>query len=141
MGAQGTILAGGRYDGLIETMGGPKTPGVGWAAGIDRLMDLVPKENIPDAGVRVAFVAADEVGEISALQLSRSLRHLGIICEIPWGGNMGKKMKKAAACGALYAIIIGESEVQTQTVMLKNLKTGEQKSLPQGDLVSIFAQS
>ncbi len=141
LGAQGTILAGGRYDGLIETMGGPKTPGVGWAAGIDRLMDLVPKENIPDAGVRVAFVAADEVGEISALQLSRSLRNLGIICEIPWSGNMVKKMKKAAASGAHYAIIIGESEVQTQTVMLKNLKTGEQKSLPQSDLVSIFAQS
>ncbi len=141
LGAQGTLLAGGRYDGLIETMGGPKTPGVGWAAGIDRLMDLVPKENIPEAGVRVAFVAADEVGEISALQLARRLRHLGIICEIPWGGNMGKKMKKAAACGASYAIIIGESEVQTQTVMLKNLKTGEQKSLPQSDLVSTFAQS
>ncbi len=141
LGAQGTILAGGRYDGLIETMGGPKTAGVGWAAGIDRLMDLVPKEKVPAPGIKVAFVAADDLGEKTVLQVARKLRTLGIICEIPWSGNMGKKMKKAASCGAQYAIIIGAAEVQAGTVMLKNLETGEQEALPQGELAAIFAQS
>ena len=141
LGAQGTILAGGRYDGLIETMGGPKTAGVGWAAGIDRLMDLVPKEKIPTVGLKVAFVAADEVGESTVLQVARSARALGVVCEIPWGGNMGKKMKKAAISGARYAVIIGESEVKAATVMLKDLESGEQKSLPQNELSAIFARS
>ena len=141
LGAQGTILAGGRYDGLIEMMGGPKTAGVGWAAGIDRLMDLVPKEKIPSITMKVAFVAVDEVGEKTVLQLARNLRELGVVCEIPWSGNMGKKMKKAASSGARYAVIIGESEAQTSSVMLKDLETGEQKALPQKDLLSIFARS
>ena len=141
LGAQGTILAGGRYDGLIETMGGPKTPGVGWAAGMDRLMDLVPKEKIPATERKVSFVAADEKGEALVLKLARSLRAIGVVCEIPWNGNMGKKMKKAASNGSQYALIIGDSEVQSGTVMVKNLLSGEQKSVPQAELASIFGQS
>jgi histidyl-tRNA synthetase len=69
------------------------------------------------------------------------LRPLGYVCEIPWGGNMGKKMKKAAAGGAQYALILGESEVKSSTVMIKNLSTGEQKSLPQLELATFFARS
>jgi histidyl-tRNA synthetase len=134
LGAQGTILAGGRYDGLIETMGGPKTPGVGWAAGIDRLMDLTPKEKLPTTPLKVALVAADEVGEAEVLKIARELREKNIICEIPWTGNMGKKMKKAAGLGAKYALIVGASEVQSQSVALKNLETGEQKTVPVKDL-------
>jgi histidyl-tRNA synthetase len=141
LGAQGTLLAGGRYDGLIETMGGPKTPGVGWAAGIDRLMELVPNDQLPSARPKVAFVAADEAGESAILKLAHMLRPLGYVCEIPWGGNMGKKMKKAAAGGAQYALILGESEVKSSTVMIKNLSTGEQKSLPQLELATFFARS
>lgn len=136
LGAQGTLLAGGRYDGLIETMGGPKTPGVGWAAGIDRLMELVPKNLIPSNGVKVALVAADEVGEKEVLKIARQLRSLDVVCEIPLTGNMGKKMKKAAGLGAHYAIIVGQSEVQSKTVALKNLQTGEQKSIAMKDLAT-----
>ncbi len=134
LGAQGTLLGGGRYDGLIETMGGPKAPGVGWAAGIDRLIELVPKEKLPAAGIKVALVAADEAGEAEVLKLARTLRSLNLICEIPWTGNMGKKMKKAAGLGAQYALIVGQSEVQNKTVAIKNLQTGEQKTVSLQDL-------
>lgn len=136
LGAQGTLLAGGRYDGLIETMGGPKTPGVGWAAGIDRLMDLVPKEKLPQNPIKAAIVAADESGEKEALKIARILRAQGLSCEIPWTGNMGKKMKKAAGLGAKYALIVGDNEVKSQTVALKNLETGEQKNILISELSS-----
>jgi histidyl-tRNA synthetase len=134
LGAQGTLLAGGRYDGLIETMGGPKTPGVGWAAGIDRLMELVPKEKLSSTAIRIALVAADEAGEKELLKIAQSLRSPNIICEIPWTGNMGKKMKKAAGLGAKYALILGEAEVKNKTIALKNLETGEQKNISVRDL-------
>lgn len=134
LGAQGTLLAGGRYDGLIESMGGPKTPGVGWAAGIDRLLELVPSHKVPAPLKKVAFVSADEAGEKEVLKIAQTLRDTDLVIEIPWTGNMGKKMKKAAGAGAHYAIILGEAEVKNQTATVKNMQTGEQKTVLQKDL-------
>lgn len=130
LGAQGTVLAGGRYDGLIETMGGPSTPGVGWAAGLERLAELVPAEKPPSRTLTAAVVPADEAGELFALELALDLRRQGLTCEILWNGNIGKKMKKASGLGAQYAVIVGTQEVQTRMVSVKSLATGEQKSWP-----------
>lgn len=130
LGAQGTVLAGGRYDGLIETMGGPRTPGVGWAAGIDRLADLVDQTRIPAALDLIALIPADEVGEKEVLKIAHNLRQAGHRAEILWSGNVGKKMKKANAAGAAYAIIVGSSEAASGQLTVKNLRTGEQ--VPQG---------
>lgn len=137
LGAQGTVLAGGRYDGLIETMGGPRTPGVGWAAGIDRLADLVDQTRIPAALDLIALIPADEVGEKEVLKIAHNLRQAGQRAEILWSGNVGKKMKKANAAGAAYAIIVGSSEAASGQLTVKNLKTGEQ--VAQG--VSEFIES
>ncbi len=127
LGAQGTVLAGGRYDGLIQMMGGPSTPGVGWAAGIERLAELLAPEKIPNVTLTAAVIPADEAGELWALQVAQQIRQKGQSCEILWNGNVGKKMKKAAALGAQYALIIGSTEAQAESVTTKNLKTGEQK--------------
>lgn len=126
LGAQGTVLAGGRYDGLIQTMGGPQTPGVGWAAGLERLAELTAESLIPLRKLKAALVPADEAGELWALTIAQTLREQGLIVDILWNGNVGKKMKKAATLGAEYALIVGTTEAQNQNVTVKNLATGEQ---------------
>lgn len=139
LGAQGTVLAGGRYDGLIELMGGPRTPGVGWAAGIDRLAELVDRSKIPTLPQLIALIPADEAGEAEAMKIAHGLRRRGQRVEIFYSGNVGKKMKKADAAGAAYAMIIGSTEVQSQIFGLKNLKTGQQTPLALEQIYSQFA--
>lgn len=134
LGAQGTVLAGGRYDGLIETMGGPRTPGVGWAAGIDRLAELVDRTKVPAETALIALIPADEAGEAESLKLAHELRTKGEKVEIFYSGNVGKKMKKANSAQAKWALIIGTTEVQSGQFALKNLSTGEQKNIPRTDL-------
>lgn len=134
LGAQGTVLAGGRYDGLIEMMGGPKTPGVGWAAGIERLSELVPKEKVTTSDALIAILPADEVGEMASLEISHQLRARQFKVEMILSGNVGKKMKKASNLGAHYAVIIGETEVKNNQVAVKNLSSGEQKILTRPEL-------
>lgn len=134
LGAQGTVLAGGRYDGLIETMGGPKTPAVGWAAGIDRLADLTPKELAIKKEVLIALIGADELGEEESIKIAHLMRTRGLKTENFLSGKMQKKMQKANKAGAHYALILGGNEVTNKTVTLKNLMTGEQSEIPQAAL-------
>ena len=129
LGAQGTVLAGGRYDGLIATMGGPKTPGVGWAAGIERLMALC-EQNLQTAATPLCvIVPADTEGEKFSLSVAAKCRQSQLRTEILWSGNVGKKMKKANAMNADLAIIVGQSEIESGQLSVKNLKTGQQTPL------------
>src|SRR5215217_5917971 len=109
LGAQGTVIAGGRYDGLIETLGGPHTPAVGWAAGIERLAMLAAtaRKTTPDA----VLVPLGEAAEAAATGLIAGLRRAGIACDMAYRGNMKRRMAKADASGARYAIILGEEEI------------------------------
>lgn len=128
LGAQGTVLGGGRYDGLIETLGGPETPAVGWAAGIERLAMLI---DAPSAGrCDAAIIPLGERAEQAATAMVADLRRAGLACEMAFKGNMKKRMQRANASGARYAIIIGDDELDRSEVALKNLASGEQKSLP-----------
>ncbi|WP_295903093.1 histidine--tRNA ligase [uncultured Bdellovibrio sp.] len=136
LGAQGTVLAGGRYDGLIETMGGPKTPGVGWAAGIDRLADLTPKELAIKKEVLIAVVGADDQGEEESVKVAYEIRARGLKAENFLSGKMGKKMQKANKVGANYALILGGNEVANKTVTVKNFATGEQTEITREALKS-----
>ena len=135
LGAQGTVLAGGRYDGLIELMGGPKTPGVGWASGMERLALLIdPKSTINEQTI-VAVISADDRADKKCLTLSHQLRQSKVRVEMPGSGNVGKKMKRADKIGAHYAIIIGETELQSGMLTLKNLGSGEQETLSEENLL------
>jgi histidyl-tRNA synthetase len=136
LGAQGTILAGGRYDGLINMMGGPATPGVGWASGIERLILLLEGRNFPSTVKNMAVIAAEEGTQNEALKLSHYLRSNGFRVEQPISGNMGKKMKRADKLECEWACILGSTEVNQKSVMLKNLKTGEQKLVLQTELLA-----
>jgi histidyl-tRNA synthetase len=127
LGAQGTVLAGGRYDGLVEALGGPHTPAIGWAAGIERLSMLI---DAPAADKPVAvLVPLGERAERAAIGIQADLRRQGISTDMAWRGNMKKRMAKAASLGAAHAIILGDSELENGTAQVKNLATGEQRSV------------
>ena len=109
LGAQGTVLGGGRYDGLSEMLGGPPVPGVGWAAGVERLAMLVG--DVEPAAPRVAVMPMDGDAEGAAFALAESLRGAGIAVDLPAGGAIGKRLKKADRAGVRIAVILGSDEV------------------------------
>jgi histidyl-tRNA synthetase len=128
LGAQGTVLGGGRYDGLAEMLGGPKVAGVGWAAGIERLAMLVETASVNNP--KVAILTADDGARQAAFRLAEQLRDAGIDIDLPTSGAMGKKLKKADKAGILTAVIMGSDELAKNTVQLRNLRDGSQQELP-----------
>ena len=134
LGSQATVIGGGRYDGLIETMGGPHTPAVGWAGGIERLMMLC-SEPAP-AAMDVTVVPMGEAAEAAANGLLAELRAGGFSAEQSWRGNMKKRMERAAKSGARFALILGDEELAAGTVALKNLSAGTQEIVARGDLLA-----
>ncbi|MGE0763767.1 MAG: histidine--tRNA ligase [Bdellovibrionales bacterium] len=133
LGAQDAILSGGRYDQLIETMGGPSTPGVGWAAGLERLV-LLKNEVLPRPRPVVMVALGDET-EQETLKIAQELRQNGVHTELTFSGNMSKRMKKAAGMNARYAVIIGADELKAGQVSIKDLDNGEQKKVPRDQLL------
>ena len=127
LGAQGTVLAGGRYDGLIEALGGPSTPAVGWAAGIERLAMLL--EAPEPARIDAALIPIGEQAERRALGLLADLRRAGVAADMSYKGNMKKRMAKADASGARFAVILGDDELARGEVGVKDLRSGEQISI------------
>ena len=127
LGAQGAVIAGGRYDGLIEALGGPHTPAIGWAAGIERLAMLIdaPVVEHPDA----VLVPMGEKAEQLATHLLVELRRQGIASDMAFRGNMKKRMARADAAGARYAVIIGDSEVEAGAAQVKDLRSGKQEAI------------
>ncbi len=133
LGAQGTVIGGGRYDGLIGMMGGPETPAVGWAGGIERLALLAGEAAA--AAVKVAVVAAGAEGEEAALKLLATLRRAGISAEQGWRGNLKKKMERAGKAGAPLVLLVGSDELAAGEATLKDMGSGEQRRVALGDVV------
>lgn len=125
LGAQDTILGGGRYDGLMEQMGGPVMPAVGWACGIDRLELLAENIVLPRLKPVVCILPFSENEDLSALTLAHTLRNAGCSVDVLPGGNIGKRLKSAVKNEAMYAILIGEDEVNRGVYMVKNLMAAE----------------
>jgi len=133
LGAQGTVLAGGRYDGLIETLGGPATPAVGWAAGIERLGMLLTE--VPEASLELAIVPMGDDATVKALSVVNELRKTGFSADIFGSGKFKKRMARANQAGASAAIIIGEDELASGKLQFKNLATGEQTGLDVTEII------
>lgn len=137
LGAQGTVLAGGRYDGLIESLGGNPTAGVGWAAGIERLAMLVDE---PKVDKPVAVVVPMGTAEAAfATRVLANLRSAGIAADMAFAGNFKRRLTRANTAGARFALIIGEAEVAAQSVALKDLGTGDQRLVALADLAVAVA--
>lgn len=128
LGAQGTVLAGGRYDGLIEQMGGAPTPGIGWAAGVERLAMLVSEPPLGKGPIAIVPVADAQTR--AAVELAERLRGAGFAVDLGYSGNVGKRMKRANKVGAVAAIMLGETEIVAGKATVRDMQTGEQAEVP-----------
>lgn len=128
LGAQSAVLAGGRYDQLVELMGGPPTPGIGFAAGVERLLMLY--ENTPAAPRPVVIIPLGEKAEAESYALAHALRAQGFYCELELRGNMAKRMKRADKYNAAAALLLGDDELAKGVITLRDLGKGEQREVP-----------
>lgn len=138
LGAQGTVLAGGRYDGLVEMLGGPATPGIGFAAGMERLVALMQElQTLPPARslADIAVVPMHDSAEATAWAIAHSLRHAGYRAEIAYKGKPAKRLQRADKLGASHAIMLGDDELAAGSATVKNLKDGMQHTVPQDQLI------
>ncbi len=140
LGAQNAIVGGGRYDGLSETLGGPRAPGIGFAIGEDRLVMALKETESATAAVRPpdAYIAPLGQGmNREAVRLARELRRHDLIIELgDEGFRMKKSLETASRLGVRYAIIVGENEVASGQFAIKNLATGEQVSVPRQQIAA-----
>lgn len=127
LGAQGAVIAGGRYDGLIETLGGPSTPGIGWAGGIERLSMLIGDS--ADDERPVAIVPIGDAMQGEALRMAKQLRDAGLTVEFAFRGNVGRRMKRANRVNARVAVLLGEDEQAKGVATVRDLDDGEQKEV------------
>jgi histidyl-tRNA synthetase len=124
LGAQGTVLAGGRYDGLIGQMGGPETPGIGWAAGVERLSLLAGGVSEPARPIAVLPIGEAAMNE--ALMLTQRLRREGFAVELGYSGNLKKRLNRANKANARAAVILGEDELARNAGTVRDMDSGEQ---------------
>lgn len=138
LGAQGTVLGGGRYDGLSEMLGGPHLPSVGFAAGIERLALL--GDDVPLEATDVIMIVMDKELEAEGFALATKIREAGLSVDIPFSGNISKKLKRADKIGARHAVLLGSQEFNNQEVQVKSMQTGETKTLSLDALVTSLTE-
>jgi histidyl-tRNA synthetase len=137
LGAQNTVLAGGRYDNLVENMGGQKTPAIGFAAGIERLISI-SQIQIKAPPIFAALSIGSDL-EISLLQHVELWRNMGFCFEILTKGAIGKRLKKASDMGCIAAIMLGEEEQKNATITIKWLESGTSETLPWSSLANLLS--
>lgn len=142
LGAQATVCGGGRYDGLIAQLGGPETPAVGWAIGVERLVLLLRElQEPPAAAVDFYAISRGDRAEGQALVLAQKLRHAGFTVELDLSGSgFAKQFRRADRSGAAACAIVGDAEAEAGTVKLKWMASQEQHTLPQTELLAQVAE-
>lgn len=142
LGAQGTVLAGGRYDGLAEQIGGRALPGIGWAAGVERLMMLIDEHGLPPPAEPrpVAVVPQSPTQDGAALRLAHDLRAQGFTVDLGYAGALGKRLKRANKINAGVAVILGEAELARERVAVRDLDTGAQDEVALATLAEHLAR-
>ena len=141
---QSTLGGGGRYDNLIEELGGKPTPAVGFAAGLERIILNLKKQqlDIPALPKPDAFIAyLEEEAKIEAMKIASELRKAGIAVILAIGDKSLKgQMRQANSLGIAYALILGEQEISKRNVMLRDMRSGEQKTIPLAEIAGILKQ-
>lgn len=137
LGSQGTVLAGGRYNGLVELMGGDKVKAVGFAAGIERFTELIATRNQlrPKSEV-ISLITIGEEAEKQALNISRDLRKANIAIDCDFGKNIAKQFKRANDIGARKVIILGEDEIRERKFKLKDMESGFEEEHEYASLIN-----
>ncbi len=132
LGSQNAVCGGGRYDGLVETLGGSHTPAVGWAMGMERLNSLLDKIS----GEKIKFYVVSD-NQLEAVKLTQKLREQGFGCEFDYNSRKFAKQLEKAAKTAEYAIILGEEEIKNNFYTVKNLNNSEQKKLSFDEVLTL----
>lgn len=142
LGAQNTITAGGRYDGLVESLGGPPTPAVGFAIGIERVLLSIPADADELAGKPDVFIASrGDAARAKAMTLGAELRSAGLRVDVEHRtASFKSQFKRADKLGARFVATIGESELEAGEVRLKNMADGEQRAVPFADLAAALSE-
>ena len=122
-----TVLAGGRYDGLVKELGGQPTPAIGFAAGEERLLYLLSDEEMAYAPLEICIVSLDEKFDLDAMKLAEELREYYSVQTNISSRSFNAQMKYANKINAEYVIVLGEDEVNNKKCKVKNMKTGEEK--------------
>ena len=133
LGSQSAVIAGGRYDNLMKQMGGPDIPGIGWAAGLERLALLSIFKAIRKKTISIIPVGNEN--NILCIKLAQELRNKYICTDIRYSGNLQKRLKQANKLSSDYAIIIGEEEIKNNNAIIRNLETGVQEYIELNNLV------
>jgi histidyl-tRNA synthetase len=133
LGAQDAVMAGGRYDGLIQAMGGPNTAGVGWAAGMERLAMLCGEA--PAARRPIALVPLGGDAEARSLPLAEALRASGLRIDVGYNGNLGRRLKRANRLNASVAVLIGDDELAKGIATVRDMDGGDQVEVPLAQLL------
>jgi histidyl-tRNA synthetase len=143
-GGQSTLGGGGRYDNLIEELGGKPTPAVGFAAGLERIILNLKEQklDIPALPKPDAFIAyLEEEAKIEAMKIASELRKAGIAVIMATGDkSLRGQMRQANSLGIAYALILGEQEISKRNVMLRDMRSGEQKTIPLAEIARILKQ-
>ena len=145
LGAQGTVCAGGRYDGLVEQLGGKATPAVGFAMGVERLVLLMETLELTNVRrpVDAYVVTMGDGARMAGMQLAEKLREevagLRVMTHFG-GGNFKKQFKRADNVGAAVALVLGENEMASNTVVVKDLRGGEQETMAQNEVAAKLAE-
>ena len=137
LGAQGAVIAGGRYDGLIGMMGGRETPGVGWAGGIERLAMLCGDP--PPASRPIVVIPVGDEARAAGFTLTETLRRAEYRVDIGYSGNMSRRMKRANRLNAAAVVILGEDELARQAATVRHMDTGEQEEVSLASLPEFLA--
>ena len=138
LGAQNALLGGGRYDGLVKSLGGPDRPGIGFAAGMERLVLALPEGAAADAPGRAFVVAIGEDGRIEAVKLLHELRRAGVPAQMELEARgVRAQMKRADRLKARLTLIVGGDELARGEVTVKTMQTGEQQAVPRAGVVAV----
>ncbi len=133
LGAQGTVLAGGRYDGLMEQMGGRATPGIGWAAGVERLSMMLGEA--PAAERPIVVIPMGDEAQGPALKVANDLRRSGHVVDMGYSGNLKRRMARANKAEAKAVLILGSDELERGVATLRNMESGTQTDVPLNEIV------
>ncbi|MCQ9154571.1 histidine--tRNA ligase [Acidomonas methanolica] len=137
LGAQGTVLAGGRYDGLVAEMGGPQTPAIGWAGGIERLALLL--DAAPEAPATIVVLPMGDDMTATAIAVTQSLRETGLRAELDLRGSVKKRMERAVKANASHVVLIGDEELARGEAQLRDLRLRAQRAVPLAELPALLA--
>jgi histidyl-tRNA synthetase len=135
IGSQGSVAGGGRYDGLVEQLGGPAVPGIGFACGMERLALLLEGRELPEKRPDFYVAVLDDSCRDAAFGLAQSLRRAGLAGTMGYESrSMKATMRQAGKSNARFTLIIGTNELAAGTVIVKNMESGEQREVPAAEV-------